>query len=113
LIRFLKITFDGWREVYKNPDFYAQIIVEKYYSPERYINNSKSLTLKQQTLELKLRQKYFLEGTTMKHIGEMLHYKWQKSLEIAKSNGAVPKNTTLTSNDLFTNELIRKAEKIK
>lgn len=106
LKRFLKVTFDGWREVYKRPEYYTKLVVEKYYPKEAYINGSQELTYKQQLLELKLRKRYFFEGVGEKGIGMMSHFKWEKSLQLSKKYDLIPKNSKLIANDLYDNSIM-------
>lgn len=106
LKRFLKVTFDGWREVYKHPEYYARLIVDRYYPKDAYINDSKELTYRQQSLELKLRKKYFMEGVGEKYIGMMSDFRWNKSLKLSKKFGLISTTSQLKSKDLFDNTIM-------
>jgi NitT/TauT family transport system substrate-binding protein len=98
---FLETTFAGWREVYRKPEYWSQWIVENAMPPENYILGSKSLTLKQQATELKLRQRYFREGVGMDYIGLMSNFKWNTSLKIAKTYGIISSKSSLKAKDVF------------
>lgn len=106
LKRFLKVTFDGWREVYRHPEHYARFVVDHYYPKGSYINGSKDLTYRQQLLELKLRKKYFFEGVGEKHIGMMSSFRWDKSLNISKKFGLIPVSSRLKAGDLFDDSIM-------
>lgn len=106
LKRFLKVTFDGWREVYKNPEHYTQMVINQYYPKEAFVNGSRELTYKQQLLELKLRKKYFLEGVGEKYMGLMSAFRWKKSLDISKRFGLVPETSRLKAEDFFDNSIM-------
>ena len=106
LKRFLKVTFDGWREVYKRPEYYAKFVVDQYYPKESYINGSRDLTYKQQLLELRLRKKYFMEGVGEKYIGMMSAFRWNKSLKISKKFGLIPATSRLKAEDLFDQSIM-------
>ncbi len=103
---FLEITFRGWREVYKDSDKAAKWVVEQWYPKDKYIQGSKDLTIRQQILEMKLRQKYFFEGVGIDNIGLMSDYNWKKSIEISKNIGILPKTTSLKSKDLYDNSMM-------
>jgi ABC-type nitrate/sulfonate/bicarbonate transport system substrate-binding protein len=105
--KFVEVTTRAWREVYKKPEFWAEWIVENKMSPEQFINQSKSLTIKQQSIELRLRQKYFREGVGMEQIGQMSHYKWNLGIEIAKTHGVIPKESKLKSPEVFDPSVLR------
>lgn len=105
--RFLKVTFDGWREVYKQPEHYAELVVSKYYPKKNYLAGSRELTLKQQTLELKLRQRYFYEGVGRERIGSMTEQQWKKSIDIARRYGLIPELSPLTPADVVDTSLMR------
>ena len=106
LAKFLKITYDGWRDAYKDPEYFANFVVENHIAKERYINGSKEITQKQQFLELTLRQRYFLEGVGEAGIGRMSRFKWEKSLDISKRYGLVPKNSSLRAEDLYDDSVM-------
>lgn len=101
LRKFLRATFEGWREVYKDPEKHAEYVVENKFPKDRYINGSKELTLKQQKLELRLRKKYFFQGVSSNRLGAMSAFHWQRSLEIAKTSGMIPASSTIKATDLF------------
>lgn len=106
LAKFLRATYDGWREVYKDSDAVAEHIVDKYFPKDRYINGSRETTLKQQKTELRLRQRYFQEGVGMSRIGQMSRFKWQNSLEISKRFSLVPKGSELSVDDLYDDRVM-------
>lgn len=101
LRKFLEVTFRGWREVYNRPEHYANLVVEKYYPKDHYINGSRELTLKQQLAELKLRRRYFTEGVGMEGLGKTSTYRWQKSLDIARKNGILTSGGAVQVSDVF------------
>jgi NitT/TauT family transport system substrate-binding protein len=111
LKKFSSATFQGWREVYKNPEYWAKHIVDEWYPSAKYINGSKTLTQRQQSLELKLRKRYFFDGVGENGVGQMSAYNWKRSLEIAKKFNLIPQNSKITADDLYTNVAIKKVTK--
>jgi len=101
LRRFLRATYRGWQEVYRDPDHYAARVVDDWYPKDRYIAGSRDLTLQQQRLELRLRKKYFFEGVGRDGIGTMSRWKWSKAIEIARRAGMVPADSKLTVDDVI------------
>jgi ABC-type nitrate/sulfonate/bicarbonate transport system substrate-binding protein len=106
--KFVSVTMRGWREVYKKPEYWAKFVVEKYYPSEKYINGSKSLTLKQQTLELKLRKRYFFEGVGANSLGEMSSYQWERSVNIARKSSLISENSKITGSDVYSDVAFRR-----
>lgn len=107
---FLRATLRGWREVFRDIPAAARLIMEKYYPAERYVSASKELTLKQQTMELKLAQRFFFEGVGKDRMGWMSASKWRRSIAIARKYGIVPKGRTLEPKDVFDDSILRKVE---
>lgn len=97
---FLKVTYDGWREVYKHPDRYAEFTVKNYYPKDRYVKGSLPLTLKQQKIELRLRERYFREGVGTNNMGRMSRFKWQQSLDISKKFGIISNTSSIRVEDI-------------
>lgn len=104
---FLEVTFRGWREVFANPEPIVRLVVDKHYLPAQYINGSKDLTFRQQLSEVKLRKRYFVEGVGEANIGQMSEFKWEKSLEIAKTHGIIPSDSPLLATDLYDDSIVR------
>ena len=111
LVSFLRVTIRGWREVFKDVNRAAQLIVDKYYPTERLVAGSKALTQKQQMMELKLAQRFFFEGVGKAHLGRMSHWKWQRSIDIAKKFGVIPTGSRLQVKDVFDGSIIESAQK--
>ncbi len=107
LAKFLKVTFDGWREVYRDPVFYTKLVIDKYYPKDHWINGSRELTFKQQLLEVRLRQRYLLEGVGLTRIGYMSHLKWRQSLEVSKRYGLIPMDLDVKSSDVFDDSVLK------
>ncbi len=108
LTKFIEVTFKGWKEVYRNPEYAVRQVIEKRYSPERYINGSKELTYQQQLSELKLRRRYFIEGVGEEKMGHMTQFQWNRGLAIAKQYGLIDSKSKLQSKDVFDDSVLRK-----
>lgn len=106
LVRFLRTTVRGWREVFKNVDAAARLIVDKYYPADRFVAGSKELTYKQQRMELKLAQRFFFEGVGQKRLGAMSRWKWKRSIDVAKTFGVIAPDSPLQVDDIFDNSIM-------
>lgn len=113
LARFLKVTLDGWREVFRDVDGAARTIVDKYYPPDRFVAGSKELTLKQQAMELKLAQRFFFEGVGRERVGWMSEWKWARSIDIARKYGLIPRESKIQARDVFDDSILKGLEKAK
>jgi len=111
LVRFLRVTIRGWREVFKDVNRAARMIVDKYYPPDRFISGSKELTFKQQMIQLKLAQRFFFEGVGKRRLGWMSEWKWKRSVDIARKFGVIPKDSQIQAKDVFDDSIIKAAQK--
>ncbi len=107
LRKFLQITKRGWLEFYKSPNQYTKLIVNKYYSRSRYLNDSKAMTLKHQQLQAQLSKRFIMEGIGIENYGNMSKVQWQASLDIAQRFGVI-KNSREAGN--FYSDLVLKGK---
>ncbi len=107
MTKFLKTTIRGWQEVFKDVNAAAKLIVDKFYPAERLVAGSKELTMKQQSMELKLAQRFFFEGVSKAKLGWMTEWKWNRSIQIAKKYGVIPANSTLKAKDIFDDSFLK------
>jgi len=111
LTRFLKTTIRGWREVFKDVNHAARLIVDKYYPPDRFVAGSKELTFKQQMMQLKLAQRFFFEGVDKRRLGWMTEWKWKRSIDITKKFGVIGPDSQLQAKDVFDDSIIKAVQK--
>ena len=97
LEKFLKVTFRGWREAFRDPVAAAQCIVEHYYSEGE---------VQQQTEELKLYRFLATRGVGEKLFGFMQDAVWTKGIEILYQSGQIDHKIAAT--ELFSLELLKR-----
>jgi NitT/TauT family transport system substrate-binding protein len=97
LTNFLKITFDGWRKAFENPQEAAEIVAKKYLKEG-------STELQKQML---LAMRPIIEGKVgMSNLGLMDSSRWQKSLDYLVRNKLI--NRAISDTEVMTNQFFQK-----
>ena len=102
---FIKITIRGWKEVLSRPEYYAEYIVDKWYPESWYINKDKTLTLKQQIVELILRKRYLQYGVGEEQMFMMNPALWEKGIDIAERFNVIISDS-IQATDVFTMDIL-------
>jgi ABC-type nitrate/sulfonate/bicarbonate transport system substrate-binding protein len=89
---FVRATARGWKEVYRDPKKFSSEIVRRWYPKKRYINHSRSLTEREQYLELTLNKRFLYEGVTPAQYGMMTRLCWRRGIQVAIHNGLLKKS---------------------
>lgn len=101
LAEFTAITMRGWQEAFGNPVEAAKYVTDKWYPPQWYIGKSKELTLEQQIVEIKLRQRYVMHGVGRNFMGMMDPLIWAVGLDTARKHSMISVTTT-PAEDYYT-----------
>ncbi|NPV75697.1 MAG: ABC transporter substrate-binding protein [Anaerolineae bacterium] len=95
LSRFLKVTFDGWRKAFENPQEVAEIIVTNY------LREGKSALQKQMLLAMRP----IIEGKVgLDKLGIMEAERWQTSINYLAQNNMLQK--PLVAEEVMTNQFL-------
>jgi len=92
---FLKITFDGWRYAFVNPEEVANIVVSHYLS-ESTPNMQRKLIAALQPL--------FAGTVGMERLGWMDAVRWQKSIDYLKTYSLI--DQLISAEDVMTNQFM-------
>ncbi len=95
LSRFLKVTFNGWRKAYENPQEVAEIIVSNY------LREGSSELQKQMLLSMRP----IIEGKVgLDRLGMMEAKRWQTSINYLVQNDMIQKS--LAAEEVMTNQFL-------
>lgn len=106
LSKFLRVTFDGWKYAMEHPKKVAKMVTEKWYPKNRYINDNKTQTYKQQLIKLTLSKHYLLEGVGVKRIGLFSRWRWRQNLLTANKHGFISKSNLVKDKDLYDSSVL-------
>ena len=96
LVQFLKVTYDGWRAAFMNPDEISQIIVTNYLK-EGEADLQKRMLLAMQPL--------IAGDVGLEKLGWMESERWQNSIVFMRASGMI--DVDMAPNQMMTNRLLK------